>query len=203
MTRIQRLVFGEVAELYDQRRPSYPETLVADVCPEPVDALEVGAGTGKATVLFAPRLRTLLALEPSAEMATVLERRFAAEGRVTVVRSDFESFAPADHRFGLVFSAQAWHWVDAAHRASLAADVLEPGGVLAAFWNRPAWHPGPLREDLDAVLAAREPQLLGGAATHPLTEPRAEMWDVWRAEAEATGRFGRTALDRYDWSVAE
>ena len=31
MTRIQRLVFGEVAELYDRRRPSYPDALVADV----------------------------------------------------------------------------------------------------------------------------------------------------------------------------
>src|SRR5574341_168271 len=46
------LVFGEVAELYDRARPSYPERLVADVVAEIPDAprarvLEVGAGTGK------------------------------------------------------------------------------------------------------------------------------------------------------------
>ncbi len=201
MTRVQRLVFGEVAELYDQHRPSYPAALVADVCPHPVDALEVGAGTGKATALFAPRVRALVALEPSPEMAAVVERRFAGDRQVEVVHSDFESWSPAGRRFGLVFSAQAWHWIDATRRAELAADVLEPGGVLAAFWNRPAWTPGPLREELEAVLARREPQLLGGSATHPLAEPRAEMWDAWRHETEAAGRFDRTELDRYDWSV--
>src|SRR5262245_29164072 len=31
MTREQRLVFGEVAELYDSVRPAYPATLIDDV----------------------------------------------------------------------------------------------------------------------------------------------------------------------------
>ena len=52
--RPRRLVFGEVAELYDSVRPSYPDALVDDVLAfagaGPGDpALEVGAGTGKAT----------------------------------------------------------------------------------------------------------------------------------------------------------
>ena len=57
----RRLAFGEVAELYDEVRPSYPAELVEDVIAlAPLDgdaprALEVGAGTGKATVLFAQR----------------------------------------------------------------------------------------------------------------------------------------------------
>ena len=149
MNRIQRLVFGEVAELYDQRRPSYPEALVEDVCPEPVDALEVGAGTGKATVLFAPRVASLVAIEPSAEMGEVLAQRLGALAGAAfprVVKSDFESFEPGEQRFGLIYSAQAWHWVDAARRAGRAAELLAPGGVLAAFWNRPVWSPGPLRD---------------------------------------------------------
>jgi hypothetical protein len=51
-------VFGEVAELYDQARPSYPAVLFDDViafAPQSPRVLEVGAGTGKATVLLAER----------------------------------------------------------------------------------------------------------------------------------------------------
>ena len=202
MSRVQRLVFGEVAELYDRRRPSYPEALATDVCPEPVDALEVGAGTGKATAPFVRRVRTLLALEPSPEMAAVIERRFAGEGRVEVLRSDFEAFSPGDRRFGLVFSAQAWHWVDAERRAGLAADVLEPGGVLAAFWNRPAWTPGPLRDELEGVLSTSAPGLLDQSGWRPDDDNRDRLWEAWEREAAATGRLGRTALDSYEWSVA-
>jgi len=50
MARQPRLVFGEVADLYDRVRPSYPDALVDDVVElSGVDvsgrALEVGAGT--------------------------------------------------------------------------------------------------------------------------------------------------------------
>jgi len=58
MDERRRLSFGGVAELYDRSRPSYPPALVDDVLefagvgPGEADrALEVGAGTGKATVL--------------------------------------------------------------------------------------------------------------------------------------------------------
>ncbi len=69
--REQRLVFGEDAELYDKARAGYPESLVDDVlafvggkAPQ-VRALEVGAGTGKATMSFARRGVDIVALEPS------------------------------------------------------------------------------------------------------------------------------------------
>ena len=58
----RRLSFGSVAEQYDRIRPSYPEQLVDDVIAYAGDgltaagrALEVGAGTGKATLQFAAR----------------------------------------------------------------------------------------------------------------------------------------------------
>jgi hypothetical protein len=56
MAHDTRLAFGDVSELYDQARPSYPPGLVEDVlafavAAEADQALEVGAGTGKATAL--------------------------------------------------------------------------------------------------------------------------------------------------------
>ncbi len=204
MSAEQRLIFGEAAELYDRSRPSYPIELVDDVVAAVEDdlpALEVGAGTGKATLLFAGRVASLVALEPSLEMAAVLARRVAAHSELSVIESDFEDYRSEPDRFGLIFSAQAWHWLDAERRATRAAGLLTPDGLLAAFWNRPVWAEGPLREELEQLLAGREPQLLAGAGTDPHGEERADMFDAWEQEAIATGRLGGTELRRYRWST--
>lgn len=90
MARERRLAFGEVAEQYDRTRPSYPDALVDDVLAlAPTDhgaarALEVGAGTGKATVMFAARGASVVALEPSPEMAAIAERNTARYTNVVI-----------------------------------------------------------------------------------------------------------------------
>src|SRR5579864_279036 len=104
----RRLAFGEVAELYDASRPSYPSKLIDDVLtlaqigPAPGDApgrhrqiLEVGAGTGKATTLFASRGVGVLAIEPSEQMAAVARRNCASFPEVEIVETDFECWDPA------------------------------------------------------------------------------------------------------------
>lgn len=69
-------VFGEVAGLYDRARPAYlPE--VADVTlayagPLPRRAAEVGAGTGKGTVLFAGRGFPIVCIEPDPRMSALI-----------------------------------------------------------------------------------------------------------------------------------
>lgn len=70
-----------MAELYDRSRPSYPPALVDDVLefagavPGSADrALEVGAGTGKATTLFAERGVSVVALEPGGALAAFWTR---------------------------------------------------------------------------------------------------------------------------------
>ena len=102
-------------------------------------ALEVGAGTGKATVLFAARGFELVALEPSAEMAAVARRNCAGFENVTIEQAEFERWSPEGERFRLAFSAQAWHWVspdirysrarEALVRGRDARDLLEPPGL--------------------------------------------------------------------------
>ncbi len=116
MAQERRLAFGEVAELYDRARPGYPAELIDDViafapAAGGTRALEVGAGTGKATELFAQRGLEIVALEPSAQMAAVARRNCARYENVSVEQIEFERWSPAGASFGLVFSAQAWHWI--------------------------------------------------------------------------------------------
>lgn len=95
--REQRLVFGEVAELYDQVCPSYPEQLVDDVVElvgVPARALDVGSGTGRAAVLLAARGLEGVALEPDPAMAAVARKRLLGFPGWQVEVAEFERWAP-------------------------------------------------------------------------------------------------------------
>lgn len=132
--------FGGVAEAYDRARPGYPAELfghIAAQSPGP-RVLEVGAGTGKATIgLLAQGLR-VTCLEPDAQMAAVLCARTAGAEGVRVEAESLESFA-AEDTFDALAGAQAWHWTAAETRMDRAASLLRPGGYLGLFWNRGAY----------------------------------------------------------------
>jgi trans-aconitate methyltransferase len=148
-TRERRVVFGEVADDYDRVRPGYPAQLVEDVLaaagPGPV--LEVGAGTGKATAAFAARVGYLTCVEPDPRMAGVLRRKLPD---VRIIASSFEDWTP-DRGYGLLYSGQAWHWVDNERRSALAFAALAPGGLLAPFWNTSMVADPPLHAVLQEV----------------------------------------------------
>ena len=179
----RRLLFGSVAEQYDNHRPSYPQQLVEEVLAyvgkpaAEIDVLEVGAGTGIATRQFAPWVRHLTAVEPDAEMAAVAAANPAAPSNVTQVAGDFESAQLEPGSFDLLISGTAWHWVEPTRRNQLAADALRPGGVLAPFWAGPEWSRSQLRPQLDeaydrvlgwerekqqGVMFPRKPEAAGG-----------------------------------------
>lgn len=133
------LLFGSVAESYERHRLGYPSELLHMVlryARRPVDtALEVGAGTGKATRLFASGGIAITALEPDPAMAQVLSR--ATRGLpVRPVVTTFEAFH-TDSRFDMVYAAAAWHWTNRVSRWAKAVELLVPGGVFVLF-GRPA-----------------------------------------------------------------
>jgi len=145
---IRGLSFGSVADQYERYRLDYADEVfdaVLQYAGRPLrSALEVGAGTGKATRLFAARGIHVTALEPDAEMAHVLERTTRGLPVAPVVTT-FEQFETT-RRFDLVYAAAAWHWTDPAIRWARAVELLIPGGVLALL--------GSPSELADPVLAA-------------------------------------------------
>jgi SAM-dependent methyltransferase len=136
-----RATFESVADDYHQARPDYPPALLEAL----IDLaglssgdrlLEVGCGTGKATVPLARRGFAITAVELGAALAAVARRNLAGFERVTVQHGSFESWPPvgAQPPFALVFAATAWHWIapDTGYRR--AWELLRPGGHLA-FWS--------------------------------------------------------------------
>jgi SAM-dependent methyltransferase len=205
----RRLVFGHVAELYERVRPSYPDELVQDVVAlAGVDgsgrALEIGAGTGKATRLFAARGVSVLALEPSASMAALARETCAGYDRVTVLESEFEQFAPRGERFQLLFSAQAWHWISREVRFIRAREALAGGGLLAVFWSWPRWQDSPVRSELLAAYRRAAPDFVPGGPDpmHPATDTAQALEGNWQREIAGAEGFERPEVRAYDWSLA-
>lgn len=201
MSTERRLVFGETADLYHRYRPSYPTALIDDLVAlarldgsRPV--LEIGAGTGKATALFAARGIPVVAVEPSAEMASHLR----AHPSTSVEIADFEDWEPAGRRFQLVYSAQAWHWIRPEAGYEKVAEALEPGGWLAAFWNRPDWARCSLRERLIAVYEAAAPDAERDGPMHP-TSSFHGLDEDWDAEVARAAGLDGGEVREYAWSL--
>ena len=200
--RSKGLVFGEVAELYDRARPGYDAELVDDVLAftgrDAPDVVEIGAGTGKATVSFAVRADQLLALEPNADMARVAARRCADLDNVTIELTTFEEWESAGREFDLVVSAQAWHWVNPDIGYPKAHAVLRPAGVLALLWHRSVWSEGPLRDAMIALYESLAPGFMEATPTFPglrMTEADARR----PAEIESTGLFSGVEVHSHHW----
>jgi SAM-dependent methyltransferase len=180
------LSFGAVAVAYERFRPGYPAELVDKVLAysdQPVrSALEIGAGTGKATRMFAERGIAVTATEPDAAMLAELRRHVPAN--VETEQVAFEDVR-LDRRYGLVYAAAALHWTSPDGRWSRVASLLEPGGVFASFGG-PVRLADPAVDE--AVRTARAPFLVdddvpppdgtlpGAAMQWPGTELEASEW---------------------------
>ncbi|MPZ98200.1 MAG: methyltransferase domain-containing protein [Dehalococcoidia bacterium] len=131
-----RETFDAVAELYDRARPGYPAALFDDLIalaglPDDARLLEIGCGTGQATLPLAHRGFTIDAVELGAGLARVARRTLAPFPRVTVYHADFEAWTPPDEPYDLVLAATSWHWLDVEAREAKAARVLRAGGSVA------------------------------------------------------------------------
>jgi SAM-dependent methyltransferase len=168
------LSFGAVAEAYERFRPEYPVELfdrVMAYAGHPVrTALEIGAGTGKATRLFAARGVVVTATEPDGSMLAELRKHVPAT--VGTMQAAFEDLRP-DERYGLVYAAAALHWTNPEGRWSRIAALLETGGVFASFGG--PFRPADPAVD-EAVRAARAPFLKSDEIPSPDgTPPEQEM----------------------------
>jgi SAM-dependent methyltransferase len=130
-----RATFDEDAERYDRARPSYPVQLFDDLCElAQLDAgsrvLEIGCGTGQATVPLARRGMTIVAVELGANLAAVARRNLESYPNVDVVVDVFEDWPLPDEPFDAVVAFTAIRWLDAERALPKIAAALRPGGAF-------------------------------------------------------------------------
>lgn len=144
--------FGHAAEEFERYRPEYPRELferILAVVPENhrERAMDLGAGTGKATRALLPHFREVIAVEPDPGMAAKLKEDLPA---VTVHNITAEDFSQPPSTVDLVTIANALHWMDAPRVFSNVHSWLRPHTIFAVF-DRPLPKTTP---DIDAITLA-------------------------------------------------
>ena len=174
------LSFGSVASAYEQFRPGYPDAVVDEVLAygrQVRTALEIGAGTGKATRVFAGHGIAVTATDPDPAMLRELRQHVPAT--VATVQATFEEL-PLTPVYDLVFAAASLHWTRPDDRWSRVAGMLRPGGSFASFGGQVHLADPEVER---AVRAARSPFLAdddvaspdGTPADSPMQWPGTEL----------------------------
>lgn len=133
-----------IAGIYDEVRPSYPERLIEDIiCKADLKLtdrlLEIGAGTGKATMQFAEKGFAINAIEIGEDMAEILKDKCAYFPKVAVVVTSFEDWeCDSNQKYDMIYSAQAFHWVDKKIKYKKCHELLKDNGHLILFWYNPS-----------------------------------------------------------------
>jgi SAM-dependent methyltransferase len=129
----RRVEFDAGAAEYDRNRPRYPDAVFEAITDGRPDArvVDVGAGTGIASVAFADRGHWVTAIEPAPAMAEIARSKLAGRGEVIV--DTFENLSPVTG--DIVTAFNSWHWVRPALGAAKVAATLRPGGLLALAWT--------------------------------------------------------------------
>jgi SAM-dependent methyltransferase len=180
-------IFGSEAERYDRYRPDYPSEIINRLVEhQPAIVVDAGCGTGKAATLVARRGINVIGVEPDPRMAEIARRRGID---VTVSRLEDWDVVECD----VLYSAQAWHWIDPVRGAEIAGASIRPGGRWAAFWNDET--DTDFAAARDRVYQRLAPELLDQRSSRNEDDFQAVIADAFRA----TNLFDQLVVDEVVW----
>jgi SAM-dependent methyltransferase len=198
-----RETFSEDAELYERVRPGYPSEMFDDLAElakigPGCRVLEIGCGTGQATVPLAERGYEIVAVELGADMAAVARRNLAGFASVEIVVSAFEDWPLPAEPFDVVFAATAFHWVDPEVRVAKAADALRLGGSLCTVGtHHVAGGSEVFFDEVQGCYERFDPSTPPG-----LRLPAAADIPQDSSELDRSGRFGPAVFRTYEWDLS-
>ena len=195
-----RTIFDQTPQDYDAVRPGYPEELIEDLLalsaiPEGGRVLEIGCGTGQATLPFARRGYAIHCLDIGKELAAIAARKCQQYPRVTFEITPFEEWTAEENAFDLVMSATAFHWIPPEIGYPKAARVLNDRGSVAIFSNG---HPTPYTgffESTQQIYEKIVPEWDDPADAPPI-EARIQSGE---ARINSTGLFEPVQVRTYAW----
>lgn len=201
-TTTRRDSFNRNASVYAEGRPSYPERVYAfmeeiGALHEGARILEIGPGTGQATVELLKRGARVDAIELGADLAEELRARIPDE-RLRVVIGDVHTIPLPAPEYDAIVAATAFHWLDTPRLLPRLAPVTKPGGWLVVWWTvfgDPA-ATTPFRRCVDRIFRDRL-----ASEWKALDElPRPMRVEERIAELERGGQFRHTRHEIIRWN---
>src|SRR5262249_40036031 len=164
--------------------------------------IEIGCGTGQATLPLARRGYAITCVELGEQLADVARRKLAGFPDVQVINANFETWQPERTGFDAVAAFTAYHWIAPDLRYEKTAELLRERGKLAVVSAEhvlpPAGDPF-FREAQGAseAVAPDDPSTNADAAGPPHPDEVPDLSE----EIAASGRFRNVAGTRYLWDV--
>ena len=125
--------FGRVAGEYERGRPGYPQEAIEWLLGvDPIEVLDLGAGTGKLTAALLEAGHSAIAVEPLEEMRSILVARLPV---ARALAGTAEQLPLPDASVDAVVVGAAFHWFDQQAAAAEIARVLRAPGILGLLGN--------------------------------------------------------------------
>jgi len=131
-----RRSFDTDAESYERTRPVLPDALFDDLCEAATltrgsRVIEIGCGTGQATLPLARRGLNITALEIGPQLAALARQKLADFPSVSVMTSSFEDWKASDSSVDAVVAVNSLLWVNPDAQFTKPARLLRRGGTMA------------------------------------------------------------------------
>jgi SAM-dependent methyltransferase len=195
--QLRKRSFDAAARLYDKFRPGYPEPLFDDLVelsgiPEGGRILEIGPGTGQATLPLARRGFSVLGLELGASMARACRSNVREFPNVEIRNTAFEDWQVEPEGFDLALAATAFHWIPYRISYPRCARALKPHGSLGLLWNFVDIPDTKFYRDLQGIYRRIVPRM-------HLSAPPELRIERQRKKIVNSGHFGPVTILRYPW----
>ena len=142
--RDKRTTFENVADIYNRVRTGYPEELIEDILslsellPDG-RILEIGCGSGNATISFARLGYRILGIELGERLSALAAEKCRAYPGVTILNLAFEDWELEESAFDLALAADSFHWITPRIGYPKVAAALKGWGSAAFFRSMISW----------------------------------------------------------------
>jgi SAM-dependent methyltransferase len=195
--------FNEDAFLYDRSRPHYLSSLFSDLSTliplSPSSRiLEIGCGTGQATLPLAKFGSKIIAVELGPSLASLAAQNLSNFPNVSIHCSSFEDWPPPlseNEKFDIVLAATLWHWLDESVRVEKSADALKENGTLIVISTH---HIAGETESFFSDVQKLYECFMPGTIPGQVLPAESEIPEVI-AEFENSSAFGEVKVRRYEW----
>ncbi len=198
INREEGRTFQHISNLYDRARITYPTQLIDDIVTYSKirpngKILDVGCGTGQATLLFAQRGYSIVGLDVGQEMVNLAKEKCSSFPKVKFKVGTFEDVEFSDSSLDIITSGMAWHWINPEGREEKAYRILRNGGTLALFWSYQRKEESGFVKDVSKVL-----DKYGGLNRGPAGSKVRQISDAIYEKLKESQSFTSVEMREYD-----
>lgn len=190
--------FEKISSLYDRARIGYPTQLIDDIVTysgirRNGRILDVGCGTGQATLLLAKKGYYVVGLDAGKEMVDIVKEKCSSFPKVSFKVGTFEDIEFSDASIDIITSGMAWHWINPKGREEKAHRILRSGGTLALFWSYQRKEESDFVKDVGKVL-----DKYGGVDRGPAGSKVRQISDALYEQLKERKFFTSVEMREYD-----